>query len=144
MSDRSNIQQITALNVGDEVAIQARELTSEAQPFGTGYKVALTVTLMRGEETQQGMGGFGQHVSPNTERAINSNDGSTHGGVTGEVLGGGVSHGFNSSVGMVTGSAPCWNCDPQPGYGYAATGKMAGDAITQTDYESYDKPEMSK
>ena len=136
---RSNIQAIKNLNVGDEVTIQAREQTSKAQPYGTGYKMVITVTVMRGEETMAGMGGLGQWVDPDTERGIVTQNNSTHGGVVGKVLSGGLS----ANVGAITGSAPCFNCEPQPGWGYEATSQMAGDAITQTDYDSYDSPTLT-
>ena len=144
LSKRSNIEQIKALHVGDEVTIQAREETTEDQPYGTGRKIALTVTLLRGEETMAGMGGFGQHVDPNSERGLVTNSASGHGGVVGAVMPGELTGGGTSSVGVMTGSAPCFNCEPQPGWGYEAKTKMAGDAITQTDYRSYDKPNLTK
>ncbi len=144
LTKRSNIEQIKTLNVGDEVTVQAREETTEDQPYGTGRKIALTVTVMRGEETQAGMGGYGQHVDPDSERAIRSTDASGHGGVVGKVMPGTVTSGISTSVGVMTGSAPCWQCEPQPGWGYEAKGKMAGDAITETDYGSYDKPNLTK
>ena len=136
---RSNIQGIKNLNVGDEVTIQAREQTTKEQPYGTGYKTVITVTVMRGEETMAGMGGLGQWVDPDTERGIVTQNNSTHGGVVGKVLSGGLS----ANVGAITGSAPCFNCEPQPGWGYEATNQMAGDAITQTDYDSYDSPTLT-
>ncbi len=144
LTKRSNIQAIKALNVGDEVSIQAREETTEDQPYGTGRKLVLTVTLIRGEETMAGMGGLGQWVNPNTERGIVSNDASGHGGVVGAVLPGRVKGSIDTDVGVMTGSAPCWQCEPQPGWGYEAKGKMAGDAITKTDYRSYDNPDFVK
>ncbi len=140
LSKRSNIQAIKALNVGDEVTIQAREETTEDQPYGTGRKIALTVSVMRGEETMAGFGGLGQRPNPATERGIVTQNFSYHGAPIGKVLGGSI----KTAVGAMSGSAPCWNCEPQPGYGYKAKAKMAGDAITQTDYKSYDKPVFSK
>lgn len=137
---RSNIQAIKNLNVGDEVTIQAREQTTKEQPYGTGYKTVLNVTVIRGEETMAGFGGLGQRPDPDSERGIVTRSDSTHGGVVGKVVSGGLA----ADVGAITGTAPCWNCTPQPGWGYEATSKMAGDAITQTDYESYDSPNMSK
>lgn len=139
IGDRSNIQAIKNLNVGDEVTVQAREQTTKAQPYGTGYKTVLTVTVIRGVDTMAGFGGLGQRPDPDTERGIVTNMNSTHGGVTGKVLPGGLS----ANVGAITGSAPCFNCEPQPGWGYEATSQMAGDAITQTDYDSYDSPTLT-
>ncbi len=144
MNERSNMQAIGQLNVGDEVAIQAREETTKDQPYGTGRKIVLEVTLMRGEETQAGFGGYGQRPDPMTERAINTNSASNHGGVVGQVMPGDVKSGITSSVGTMTGSSPCWQCEPQPGWGYEGKGKMAGDEITATDYKNYDKPNFTK
>ncbi len=140
LTKRSNLQAIKSLNVGDEVAIQAREETTEDQPYGTGKKFVLTVTVLRGEETQAGFGGFGQRPDPETERGINTANFSFHGAPLGQVLPGSI----KTPVGAMSGTAPCWNCEPQPGYGYAPKAKMAGDAITQTDYKSYDKPTFTK
>ena len=135
LTDRSNIEQIKNLNVGDEVTIQAREETTKAQPYGTGRKVALDVTVMREEETKVGFGGYGQRPDPVTERAIVTENFSYHGAPIGEVLPGDVRSG-GSSVGEVTGTAPCWNCAPQPGW---------GDNNTHAnDYGSFDNPEFSK
>ena len=117
ISPDSNITQIRALNVGDEVTIQAREETSEAQPFGTGRKVALEVTVLRGEETQAGYGGLGQRPDPETERGIVTANDSSHGGVVNSVLPGSISTGITTDVGEYTGTAPCWQCAPQPGWG---------------------------
>jgi len=135
LTDRSNIQAIKQLHVGDEVTIQAKEETTKDQPYGTGRKIALEVSVMRGEETQAGFGGFGQRPDPNTERAINTNSGSGHGGVVGQIMPGDVTTGITSPIGAITGSSPCWQCDPQPGYGYEG-GK--------TDYGNYDKPTFKK
>ena len=93
------------------------------------------MTVIRGEETQAGFGGYGQRPDPATERGIVTNDGSHHGVPAGTVQPGSVMTG-GSSVGQVTGTAPCWNCAPQPGW---------GDNNTHAnDYGSYDKPAFSK
>ncbi len=135
LTNRSNIEQIKSLNVGDEVTIQAREETTTAQPYGTGKKIALDVTLLREEETQVGFGGYGQRPDPVTERAINTQNFSYHGAPIGEVLPGDVQKG-GSSVGEVTGTAPCWNCAPQPGWG--------DNNAHGNDYGNYDDPAFSK
>ena len=54
-----------------------------------------------------------------TERGINTNSGSTTGGISGGVLPGTATGGsITTTVGEFTGAAPCWNCEPQPGWGY--------------------------
>lgn len=135
LTDRSNIERIMSLNVGDEVTIQAREEVTKDQPYGTGKKVALDVTVLREEETQVGFGGFGQRPDPTTERGINTESFSYHGAPLGEVQPGSVTTG-GSSVGEVTGTAPCWNCAPQPGWG--------DNNNARTDYGSFDDPTFSK
>lgn len=135
MTDRSNVEMIKSLNVGDEVTIQAREVTNEQHPYGTGKKVVLDVTVLRGEETQAGFGGFGQRPDPATERGIVTDSGSTHGVPLGTVQPGSVTSG-GSSVGEVTGTAPCWNCSPQPGWG--------DNNAHANDYGNYDDPAFSK
>ena len=39
LTDRSNMQAIRELNVGDEVTVRVRGETTEQQPFGTGRKL---------------------------------------------------------------------------------------------------------
>jgi hypothetical protein len=58
-----------------------------------------------------------------TERAIETNSGSTTGGVAGSVLPGEVKGIVDSPIGEFTGAAPCWNCEPQPGWGYQTQNK---------------------
>ncbi|WP_455245389.1 hypothetical protein [Petrachloros mirabilis] len=124
MNDRSNIQEIKNLNVGDEVTFQVREETTKDQPFGTGKKMILDAYLVHTTATKQGFGGLGQRPDPNGERAININRGGYTGGVAGGVLPGTVTEGtVTTSVGEFTGAAPCWNCEPQPGWGYGDKNK---------------------
>ncbi|MGD9726574.1 MAG: hypothetical protein AB7V39_09275, partial [Nitrospiraceae bacterium] len=45
--------------------------------------------------------------------------GSATGAIAGSVLPGAVTSGVvTTTVGEFTGAAPCWNCEPQPGWGY--------------------------
>jgi hypothetical protein len=134
----TNMDQLKMINAGDDVTMQAREETSAGQPFGTGRKLLREVTVLRGNEKLAGFGGLGQRPNPNTERGIETNSGSGTGGPVGMILPGEVTKasGFTSQIGEVTGAAPCWNCDPQPGWGYAGTSK--------TDYGGSDKPQMKK
>jgi len=138
LDTETNYDQIRVLNSGDDVTLQVREETSAAQPFGTGKKLVREVTVLRGNEKLAGFGGLGQRPNPGTERGIETNSGSGTGGVVGQVLPGEVTgaKGFNSSIGEITGAAPCWNCDPQPGWGYGNT--------TKSDYGSSEKPSYTK
>jgi hypothetical protein len=122
--DKTNYDQLRVLVSGDDVAIQAIEETSASQPFGTGRKIVREVIVIRGNEKLAGFGGLGQHPDPRTER--------------GSVLPGKIDSGITSPVGEYTGSAPCWQCEPQPGWGNAATG-------TKSDYGTdYTKPNLVK
>ncbi|MBM4122652.1 MAG: hypothetical protein FJ249_08680 [Nitrospira sp.] len=134
----TNMELLRVLNAGDDVIVMAREETSASQPFGTGRKMVRDITVLRGNEKLAGFGGLGQRPNPNTERGIETNSGSGTGGPVGMILPGEVTKasGFTSEIGEVTGAAPCWNCDPQPGWGYAGSAK--------TDYGGSDKPQMKK
>jgi hypothetical protein len=138
LDSETNMDQVKVVNAGDDVTLQVREETSAGQPFGTGRKLVREVTVLRGNEKLAGFGGLGQRPNPNTERGIETNSGSGTGGPVGMILPGEVTSasGFTSQIGEVTGAAPCWNCDPQPGWGYAGGAK--------TDYGGSDKPQMKK
>jgi hypothetical protein len=122
--DRTNMDQVRILESGDDVTVQAIEETSTNQPFGTGRKIVREVTVLRGNEKLAGFGGLGQRPNPMTERAIETNSGSTTGGIAGSVLPGKAAGGsVDTTVGEFTGAAPCWNCEPQPGWGYQTQNK---------------------
>src|SRR5215510_8915864 len=117
--DKTNMDQVRTLEAGDDVTIQAVEETSNAQPFGTGRKMVREISVLRGNEKLAGFGGLGQRPNPMTQRGINTTSGSTTGGVTGGGLPGTATGGsVSTTVGEYTGAAPCWNCEPQPGWGY--------------------------
>lgn len=116
--DRTNMDQIRTIEAGDDVTIQAFEETTASQPFGTGRKLVREVTVLRGNEKLAGFGGLGQRPNPMTERGINTNSGGITGGVTGGVLPGTATGVVTTGVAEFTGAAPCWNCEPQPGWGY--------------------------
>jgi len=118
LDDRTNYDQLRVVENGDDVTIQAVEETSNAQPYGTGRKLVREVTVLRGNEKLAGFGGLGQRPNPMTERGIETNSGSTTGGVAGSVLPGKVSGTVDTGISEFTGAAPCWNCEPQPGWGY--------------------------
>jgi hypothetical protein len=79
--------------------------------------------VLRGNEKLAGFGGLGQRPNPKTERGIETENASTHGGVVGQVLPGEVKSGIQTTIGDFTGAAPCWQCEPQPGWGYGTTNK---------------------
>lgn len=115
--DRTNMDQIRVIESGDDVTVQAIEETTAAQPYGTGKKIVREVTVLRGNEKLAGFGGLGQRPNPMTERAIETNSGSMTGGIAGAALPGKIEAGITSPVGEYTGAAPCWQCEPQPGWG---------------------------
>ncbi len=143
--DRTNMDQVRVLEAGDDVTAQAYEETSTAQPFGTGKKIVREITVLRGNEKLAGFGGLGQRPNPMTERAIETNSGSTTGGVAGSVLPGQAKGNVDTGISEFTGAAPCWNCEPQPGWGYqtvAPETKMP----SRSDYggSDYTKPNLVK
>ena len=123
LDGKTNMEQIHVLNAGDDVTLQVFEETTAAQPFGTGRKLVREVTVIRGNEKLAGFGGLGQRPNPKTERGIDTENASTHGGVVGQVLPGEVKSGIQTTIGDFTGAAPCWQCEPQPGWGYGTTNK---------------------
>lgn len=136
LDDNTNMDQIKVIQSGDDVTLQVVEETTHAQPYGTGRKLVREVHVMRGNEKLAGFGGLGQRPDPKTERGILTDNASTHGGEVGKVLPGEIHSGITSSIGEVTGAAPCWQCEPQPGWGYGTTNK--------SDYGGSDKPNLIK
>ena len=135
--DKTNFDQFNTVQSGDDVTVQAIEETSVNQPFGTGRKIVREITVIRGNEKLAGFGGLGQRPNPMTERGIVTNSGSTTGGIGGSVLPGKIDSGITSPVGEYTGAAPCWQCEPQPGWGNAVGNK--------SDYGTdYTKPNLVK
>ena len=136
--DRTNMDQVRVIETGDDVTIQAIEETTAAQPYGTGKKIVREVTVLRGNEKLAGFGGLGQRPNPMTERGIETTSSSMTGGVAGGVFPGNATGGsVTTTVGEFTGAAPCWNCEPQPGWGYGDKNK--------SDYGTdYTKPNLVK
>jgi hypothetical protein len=138
LTDRSNLQTIRQLNVGDDVTVQVVEETTAAQPYGTGRKTVLEAYVTHVTATRQGFGGLGQRPDPTNDRAIETNSGGITGGVAGAVLPGKVTGTVDTTISEFTGAAPCWNCEPQPGIGFSGQSK--------SDYGAadYNKPNLVK
>lgn len=117
LDDRTNYDQLRTIENGDDVTIQAYEETSNSQPYGTGRKLVREITVLRGNEKLAGFGGLGQRPNPMTERGIETNSGGITGGIPGGVIPGKIESGVTSPIGEYTGAAPCWQCEPQPGWG---------------------------
>ncbi|MBY0249071.1 MAG: hypothetical protein K2Q17_15535 [Nitrospiraceae bacterium] len=138
LSDRSNMQVIRELNVGDEVTVQVVEETTKDQPYGVGRKIVLEVSVTNVVATRKGFGGLGQRPDPLNDRALAVTGGGVTGGVAGSVLPGKIGGTIDTTIGEFTGSAPCWNCEPQPGWGYQQT-------QTKSDYGTdLSKPNLVK
>jgi len=136
IDDKTSLDQLKVVQTGDDVMIQADEETNDKHPYGTGKKMIRLITVIRGNEKLAGFGGLGQRPDPKTERGILTENASSHGGVVGVVLPGEIQSGIVSSIGEVTGAAPCWQCEPQPGWGFGTQNK--------SDYGGSDKPNMVK
>jgi len=136
LDDNSNVAQLGVLQAGDDVSVQVREEISDRHPYGTGRKLVKNVTVLRGSEKLAGFGGLGQRPDPKTERGIVTENFSSHGGVVGQVIPGEVTSGIVSPIGEVTGAAPCWQCEPQPGYGFGTT--------SRSDWGSSESPSNTK
>jgi hypothetical protein len=121
--ERTNMDQLKTLNHGDDISLQVYEATTANQEYGTGRKIVREIYLLRGNEKLAGFGGLGQRPNPMTERAIKTNSGSTTGGIPGSVTPGKVEGIVDTTIGEFTGAAPCWNCEPQPGWGYQKQNK---------------------
>src|SRR5574341_1307191 len=143
--DKTNLDAIKTLNAGDDLSLQVVEATTAQQQFGTGRKLVREVTVLRGNEKLAGFGGLGQRPNPMTERGIDTNSGGITGGVAGGVLPGTATGGsISTTIGEFTGAAPCWNCEPQPGWGYqtvAPETKMQNKSDYGTDVA---KPNLVK
>jgi len=118
LDDKTNMEQIKALQAGDDITLQVVEATTAQQQFGTGRKLVREVMVLRGNEKLAGFGGLGQRPNPNTERGIDTNSGGVTGGPVGGVLPGTATGVVTTGISEFTGAAPCWNCEPQPGWGY--------------------------
>lgn len=120
--NHTNLDQIKSLNAGDDISVQVVEAPNERADlgiYGSGRKLVREVYLFRGNEKLAGFGGLGQRPSPSNERGIETNSGTVTGGPVGGVMPGTINSGVvTTSVGEFTGTAPCWNCEPQPGWGY--------------------------
>ena len=118
--DKTNVQDLKAVNKGDYVTIQAVNETSDSQQFGTGRKIVRDVYVLEGNQVLGGAdnedfgGGLGQRPNPYTYRGIHTRTAGYTGVPEGSVQPGPVTSGITSPVGVVTGAAPCWQCAPQP------------------------------
>lgn len=140
LDNHTNMDQIRVINNGDDVTLQVFEETSATHPYGTGRKLVREITVIRGNEKMAGFGGLGQRPNPDSERGINTNSASGTGGEIGKVLPGDVHGGITTTIGDFTGAAPCWQCDPQPGWGHGGSFDPDKKMQNKSDY-GVSKPE---
>lgn len=141
---KTNMENLKAVNSHDYVAVAVEDETTEAQPFGTGRKMVRTVyvlegnQLLGGEDNPDFGGGLGQRPDPTNFRGISTATAGYTGVPEGGIQMGNLSSGISSSVGTMTGAAPCWQCAPQPDTVNQRTNKTIA-----TDYGS-DRKNMDK
>ncbi|MGV7227122.1 MAG: hypothetical protein ACQ9IQ_00535 [Nitrospirales bacterium] len=117
---KTNMQNLKAVHQGDYVSIQAVNETTDSQQFGTGKKIVRTVYVLEGTQVLGGAdnedfgGGFSQRPNPYKYRGIHTRTAGYTGVPEGGIQQGNVQSGITSTIGVVTGAAPCWQCAPQP------------------------------
>ena len=135
--DKTNLENLKAINKGDYVAIQAVQETDSSHKFSTGRKMVRSVYVLEGSQVLGGEdnpdfgGGLGQRPDPTNYRGISTPTAGYTGVPEGGMQEGSVNTGITSSVGVMTGAAPCWQCAPQPD-----TVNMRVDKTIATDYGS--------
>jgi hypothetical protein len=118
--NKTNMENLKAVNARDYVAVAVEDETTEAQPFGTGRKMVRTVyvlegnQLLGGEDNPDFGGGLGQRPDPTNFRGIATPTAGYTGVPEGGIQMGSINTGISSSIGTITGAAPCWQCAPQP------------------------------
>lgn len=117
---KTNMENLKMVNKGDYVAIQAVDEKTADQKFGTGRKMVREVYVLTGTQLLGGAnnpdfgGGLGQRPDPTNYRGISTATAGYTGVPVGGIQEGEVSGGITSSIGSITGAAPCWQCAPQP------------------------------
>ena len=135
--DKTNVQNLKAVNKGDYVAVSAVQETDANHKFSTGRKMVRDVYVLEGTQVLGGAnnpdfgGGLGQRPDPTTYRGIVTPTAGYTGVPEGGIQEGAVNTGITSSIGVVTGAAPCWQCAPQPD-----TVNKRVDKTIATDYGS--------
>ena len=131
----TNMENLKAVNQGDYVAVSAVDETTASQKFSTGRKMVRSVYVIEGSQVLGGAdnpnfgGGFGQRPDPTHYRGIATATAGYTGVPEGGMQEGDVTGGITSSVGAITGAAPCWQCAPQPD-----TVNMRTSKTIATDY----------
>ena len=133
--EKTNMENLKAVAKGDYVSIQAVQETDATHKFSTGRKMVRTVYVLEGSQVLGGEnnpdfgGGLGQRPDMTNYRGISTPTAGYTGVPEGGIQQGNVNTGITSSVGTITGAAPCWQCAPQPDTVNART-----DKTIATDY----------
>ncbi len=116
----TNMENLKMVGKGDYVSIQAVQETNAAHKFSTGRKMVREVYVIEGSQVLGGEdnpnfgGGFGQRPDMTNYRGIVTPTAGYTGVPAGGIQMGAINSGISSSVGTITGAAPCWQCAPQP------------------------------
>ncbi|MCA9470781.1 MAG: hypothetical protein MRJ96_01980 [Nitrospirales bacterium] len=116
----TNMESIKMVGKGDIVAISAIQETDANHKFSTGRKMVREVYVLEGSQLLGGQdnpnfgGGLGQRPDPVNSAALPATGGSYTGVPEGGIQMGAINTGVSTSVGKMTGAAPCWQCAPQP------------------------------
>ena len=116
----TNRENLKMVGKGDYVAIQAVQETDATHKFSTGRKMVREVyvlegsQLLGGEDNPDFGGGLGQRPDMTNYRGIATPTAGYTGVPEGGIQMGSVTTGISTSVGKITGAAPCWQCAPQP------------------------------
>ena len=135
--DKTNLENLKAINKGDYVSIQSVQETNESHKFSTGRSLVRSVYVLEGTQVLGGSdntdfgGGLGQRPDPTRYRGIVTPTAGYTGVPEGGIQEGDVQTGIISSIGATTGAAPCWQCAPQPD-----TVNKRVDTTIATDYGS--------
>ncbi|MGB0909240.1 MAG: hypothetical protein ACPGYT_02670 [Nitrospirales bacterium] len=114
------LEGVKMIGKGDYVAVQAVQETDENHKFSTGRKLVREVYVLEGSQLLGGGdnpdfgGGFGQRPDQLNTAGLPATGGSYTGVPDGGIQMGAINTGVATTVGKMTGAAPCWQCAPQP------------------------------
>ena len=117
---QTNMENVKMVGKGDYVSVQAVQETDADHKFSTGRKMVREVYVLEGSQYLGGEdnpdfgGGLGQRPDMTNYRGIATPTAGYTGVPEGGIQQGAINSGISSSVGKITGAAPCWQCAPQP------------------------------
>lgn len=119
-NENTNYENLKSIKHGDYVSVTVRQETDATHKFSTGRRVVEGVYVIEGSQLLGGAdnpgfgGGLGQRPDPTRYRGIVTPTAGYTGVPEGGLQEGAVQGGIISSVGVITGAGPCWQCAPQP------------------------------